>query len=59
MIRPRGGSHVYLCTVCAVVTRSTDGGGVTMGIDILDSWESTSASKGVPLEGMLLDLRAV
>ena len=42
-----------------MVTRSTDGGGVTMGIDILDSWESTSASKGVPLEGMLLDLRAV
>ena len=38
---------VYLCTVCAVVSRSTSGERVLMGIDIRDSWESTSKLMGV------------
>jgi hypothetical protein len=40
MIRPARGTTVFLCNVCAVVTRSENSEGVLIGIDIQDTWES-------------------
>ena len=40
MIRPRGGTQVFLCTVCVVIAKLDER--VRLGFEIHDTWQSNA-----------------